>query len=237
MTDSTGQSSDQAIKKLKEEAAQAAADLIEDGMVVGLGSGSTATLLVAAVGRRVQTGLRLIGIPTSEQTADQARSLNIPLSTLGEHPHIDVDFDGADEVELNSLNLSKGGGGNLLREKLVAIASDRLVIIVDDRKLVSRLGERAPIAVEVVPFGWETTERRLKDMGGNPTLRHQSNGEIFITDGGHYILDCAFGPIASAIELAAKLDSVVGVVEHGLFIGMTSKVIIGGTAGVTSLDK
>src|SRR3954454_18377162 len=145
------------VQQFKEEAAEAAAALIEDGMVIGLGSGTTATLLVAAIGKRVQKGLRIVGIPTSEQTGEQARRLNIPLSTLDEHSRIDMDLDGADEVELGTLNLSKGGGGNLLREKLVAIASARFVVVVDGRKLVEELGSRSPIAVEVVPFGWQTT--------------------------------------------------------------------------------
>jgi ribose 5-phosphate isomerase A len=192
---------------------------------------------VDAIGKRVREGLRIIGIPTSEQTGEQARRLQIPLATLDQHPRIDMDLDGADEVELGTLHLSKGGGGNLLREKLVAIASAQLVIIVDERKLVKELGSRFPVAVEVVPFGWQTTAQRLKDLGANPTLRLQADGQTFITDGGHYILDCAFGPIPSPAELATKLDGIVGVVEHGLFVGMTSKVVVGGPEGITMLNR
>jgi ribose 5-phosphate isomerase A len=237
MTSDTGRGTVDTVQKLKEEAAAAAAALIEDGMVVGLGSGTTALLLVAAIGRRVREGLRLTGISTSEQTSDAARHLNISMSTLAENPKIDLALDGADEVELGTLNLSKGGGGNLLREKIVAIASARFVIVVDERKLVHQLGSRSPIAVDVVPFGWQTTAQRLKSLKANPTLRLQPNGETFVTDGGQYILDCAYGPIASPSELAARLDSVVGVVEHGLFIGMASTVIVGGAQGVTVLKR
>lgn len=223
------------IQELKEKAAETAAMMLEDDMVVGLGSGTTSTLIVAAIGKRVKEGLRIIGIPTSERTAEQALQLNIPLSTLGEHPKLDIALDGADEVELGSLNLVKGGGGNLLREKLVTIASARFIAVVDERKLVEKLGSRWPLAVEVVPFGWQTTERRLRELGASPDLRLQADGQIFVTDGGHYILDCTFGPIPSASELAAKLDGIVGVVEHGLFVGLTSEVIVGGSQGIKRL--
>jgi ribose 5-phosphate isomerase A len=231
------ENSAESIKKLKEEAAESAAALIKDGMVIGLGSGTTATLLVAAIGKRVKEGLRVVGVPTSEQTAEEARRLNIPLSTLAENPQIDLALDGADEVELGTLDLTKGGGGNLLREKLVAIASARFVIVVDERKLVEKLGSRYSLSVDVVQFGWQTTARRLEDLGAVPKLRLQANGETFVTDGGQYILDCAFGPIPSGRELAAKLDGVVGVVEHGLFIGMTTAVVVGRASGVTVLTQ
>jgi ribose 5-phosphate isomerase A len=229
------ENSAEAIQKLKKEAAEAAADLIQDGMVIGLGSGTTAKLVVEAIGKRVKNGLRLVGVSTSEKTAAQARELGIPLATLAEYPQLDLAIDGADEVELGTLHLIKGGGGNLLREKLVAIASARFAIIVDERKLVDKLGTTFSLPVEVVPFGWQSTEGRLKKLGANPKLRTQPGGDTFITDGGHYILDCAFGPIASASELAAELDHVVGVVEHGLFIGMTSLVVVGQPEGVKTL--
>ncbi len=233
----TEQISAELVNKFKKEAAESAAGLIENGMVVGLGSGTTATLVVAAIGERVKAGLTLVGVSTSEQTAAQARQLNIPLSTLAEHPRIDLALDGADEVELNTLNLIKGGGGNLLREKLVAVASARFVIVVDERKLVEKLGSRSPLPVEVVPFGWQSTAQRLKDLGANPILRTKKNGETFVTDGGHYILDCVFASISSPSQLATKLDSVVGVVEHGLFVGMASEVRVGGENGVKVLGK
>jgi ribose 5-phosphate isomerase A len=221
----------------KEAAANAAVKQLKDGMVVGLGSGSTAALAVSAIGERVKHGLRIIGVPTSELIAAEARDMGIPLSTLGDHPHVDVTIDGADEVELGSLNLIKGGGGNLLREKLVAVSSARLIIIADETKVVPCLGSRTSVPVEVVPFGWQTTAARLAQSGSNPVLRVHSGGEVFVTDGGHYILDCVYGPIPMPLELQALLDSTVGVVEHGLFLGMASEAVIGGREGVTRLHR
>jgi ribose 5-phosphate isomerase A len=224
-------------EQLKEAAAIAAAAQLEDGTIVGLGSGSTARLLVAAIGRRVAEGLRIIGIPTSEQTAEQAKGLGIPLATLGEYPQIDVTIDGADEVELGTLDLIKGGGGNQLREKIVAIAGPRMVVIVDESKIVGKLGTRAKVPVEVAQFGWQATARRLRDLSGIPDLRMTADGKPFVTDGGNYILDCAFGPIASAAALQRELDGVVGVMEHGLFIGMATEVLIGSREGVKRITK
>ena len=224
--------------RLKEAAADRAAADLKDGLIVGLGSGSTARFAVEAIGRRVKGGLRLIGIPTSEETAHLARGLGIPLSTLGQHSQIDVTIDGADEVELNTLDLIKGGGGNHLREKIVATASSRLVIIVDESKLVQQLGTHAKVPVEVAQFGWQSTAKILGKLGGNPDLRQRASADgPFITDGGNYILDCAFGPISSASDLQRELDSVVGVVEHGLFIGMASQVLVATANGVNRLDR
>jgi ribose 5-phosphate isomerase A len=201
-------------------------------MIVGLGSGSTAALAVSALGKRVGEGLRIIGIPTSERTAAQARALEIPLATLAEYSQIDVTIDGADEVETGSLDLIKGLGGALLREKIVADASQRFVIVVDETKIVKHLGERGPVPIEVVPFGWQAAARKLTDLGANAVLRKGADGEPFRSDGGHYILDCKFGPIADTKALASELDHIVGVVEHGLFIGLTSEVHVGGASGV-----
>ena len=222
---------------LKRAAADFAAVQLESGMVVGLGSGSPARLMVAALGRRVKEGLRVVGVPTSEQTAEQARALGIPLATLAECPSIDVTIDGADEVELGTLNLIKGGGGNQLREKIVATASSRLIIIVDETKLVRQLGAKARVPVEVAQFGWQATARSLSKLNANPSLRLSSEGKPFITDGGNYILDCAFGPIESATLLQRELDSVVGVIEHGLFIGLASQVLVGTPEGVKQLGR
>jgi ribose 5-phosphate isomerase A len=183
----------------------------------------------------VHQGLRIIGIPTSEQTADLARNLGIVLSTLGEHQRIDVTIDGADEVEIGTLHLIKGGGGNLLREKIVAASSARLVIVADEQKLVHRLGSRAKLPVEVVPFGWQVTANRLRQSGTDPVLRLGADGETFRTDGGHYILDCFYGPIADQLALQAQLDSTIGVVEHGLFLGLASEAFVGGPEGVARL--
>lgn len=202
------------------------------GMIVGLGSGSTAAFAVEALGRRVREGLRITGIPTSERTAALARALEIPLSSLDVEGHIDVTIDGADEVEAGSLNLIKGHGGALLREKIVAEVSERLVIVVDHTKMVDRLGVRESVPVEVIPFGWQAAARRLRDLGANPLLRKGPDGSPFKSDGGHYIVDCGFGAIASAASLAEKLDHIVGVVEHGLFIGLTSEVRVGEAGGV-----
>jgi ribose 5-phosphate isomerase A len=222
-------------EKLKQKAAETAVELVEDGMILGLGTGSTSKLAVEALGKRVAGGLRVIGIPTSEFTGQQARGLGIPISTLDEHPELALTIDGADEVELGSLNLIKGRGGALLREKIVASAGKRLIIIVDESKLVERLGSHFAVPVEVVPFGWTSTARKLEALGAKITLRSGADGKTYITDGGHYIVDCAFGPIASPAKLEADLNSVVGVVEHGLFLGMASQVIVAGQNGVQVL--
>jgi ribose 5-phosphate isomerase A len=224
------------VNRFKEEAAESAASELHDGMIVGLGSGTTATLAVAAIGKRVKEGLRIIGIPTSEKTADQARLLNIPLATLEEQPSINVTIDGADEVEEGKLNLIKGGGGNLLREKIVAVASARMIVVADSRKVVQHLGT-FPLPIEIVPFGWKSTAQRLEALGAHPKLRLNAAGKTFLTDGGNYILDCAFGLIESPENLQTKLDNVVGVVEHGLFIGIASKALIGEADGVRVLER
>ncbi len=225
------------LRQFKEAAAESAAGLVKSGMIVGLGSGSTAALAVAAIGKRVRNGLRIIGIPTSEQTADQASQLGIPLSNLEEHPEIDLTIDGADEVELGTLNLIKGRGGALLREKIVASATAQFIIIVDETKLVRQLGAHDSVPAEVIPFGWQATAARLRKLGADPNLRLRPGGQTYTTDGGHYILDCAFGPITSPAELQRELDGVVGLVEHGLFVGLASQVVVGGPGGLKTLSR
>jgi ribose 5-phosphate isomerase A len=221
----------------KKAAAVAAAALVKSDMVVGLGTGSTAAFVVDELGRRVVTeGLRIIGIPTSERTAEQARRLNIPLATFAERQHIDLTIDGADEVERGSLHLVKGLGGALLREKIVAAASTHMAVIADETKLVDHLGMHTAVPVEVVPFGWEVTREKLKALGCQPKLRPVSDGKPYLTDGGHYILDCAFGKIEKPKELARHLDHTVGVVEHGLFLDFAWKVFVGGKDGVKILS-
>src|ERR1700691_983009 len=222
-------------QQFKQAAAESAVALVEDGMILGLGTGSTAKLAVEALGKRVQSGLRVVGVPTSEFTGQQARSLGIPVSTLDEHPAIDLTIDGADEVELGTLNLIKGRGGALLREKIVASASKRLVIMVDESKLVERLGSHFPLSVELIPFGWHVAARKLEALGAKVALRSGSDGKPYVTDGGHYIVDCAFGPIASPAKLESELNNTVGVVEHGLFLGMAAQVIVAGQDGVKVL--
>jgi ribose 5-phosphate isomerase A len=222
----------------KKDAADAAAKLVEDGMVVGLGTGSTAAFFVSALGRRISEGhLRISGIPTSDATATQARGLKIPLTDFAQHTQIDLTVDGADEIETGTLYMIKGHGGALLREKIVAAASTRMVVIADEKKLSARLGTLVSVPVEVVQFGWEATQRRLGELGGNPALRLGKDGEPFVTDGGHYIIDCAFGPMDDPKEIAHHLDHVVGSVEHGLFLRFASEVFVGGRDGVKILRK
>lgn len=216
----------------KRAAAEAAVALVEDGMAVGLGTGSTAAYAVEALARRVRAGLRVRAIPTSERTAAQARAGGIPLVSFAECPRLDLTIDGADEIERGSLNLIKGLGGALLREKIVAAASEQLVIVADDTKLVDRLGANAPVPVEVVTFGWETTAARLATLGLRPTARRDRSGGLFRTDGGNMILDCATGAIADAAALDQRLSMVVGVIETGLFIGMAGRAIVAGGDGV-----
>ena len=211
----------------KEAAAFAAASLVLDGMIVGLGTGTTAKFAVDALAKRMRDGLRFTAIPTSEATAQQARSLGIPLKDL-DGP-IDLTIDGADEIDPITLNVIKGRGGALLREKLVAASSRVLIIIADESKLVEHLGSKMPVPVEVVPFGWQTTARRLEDLGCQATLRQD-----FTTDGGHLILDCAFGPIPDPPTLARNIDSITGVVEHGLFLGMATQAMVA-SSGENSL--
>jgi ribose 5-phosphate isomerase A len=217
---------------LKMAAAQSAVALITEGMIVGLGSGTTAAFAVTGLGRRVQQGLRVIGVPTSERTEEQAKGLGIPISTLDDQPVVELTIDGADEVEEGTLHLIKGHGGALLREKIVASASQRLVIIVDESKVVKRLAAAHPLPVEVVPFGWQTTSQRLRSLGARPSLRRNPDGQPFHSDGGNYILDCGFESPVTAADLAQQLDHIVGVVEHGLFIGIASQVHVATRTGV-----
>jgi ribose 5-phosphate isomerase A len=222
----------------KKEAAQAAAQLVHNGMIVGLGTGTTAAYLVSELGRRVaEEGLRFTGVPTSEHTAEQARNLGIPLATLADIKEIDLTIDGADEVQLGTLALIKGHGGALLREKIVASASKRMAVIADETKLVKRLGGTLAVPVEVVPFGWEATARKLRAIGAGAELRPGVDDKPYVTDGGHYILDCAFGPLADPKKVARELDETVGVVEHGLFLGLAKQVFVGGPGGVKILKQ
>jgi ribose 5-phosphate isomerase A len=219
----------------KQAAAQAAIDLVEDGMLVGLGTGTTAAFAIAALGRRVRDGLRVAAIPTSEHTAAHAREVGIPLTSFAEHQQLDITIDGADEVERATLHLIKGHGGALLREKIVASASARLVIIADGSKLVDRLATTVP--VEVVPFGWQATQRRLVALGATPTPRVAGDGKLFVSDGGNVTLDCAFGAIADPQALERAIRSIVGVIDCGLFIGLASQVILAEAAGIRHLHR
>lgn len=221
----------------KRAAAEAAVALVQDGMVVGLGTGTTAAFAIDALAQRVRQGLRILGIATSETSAARAREGGIPLTSLSEHFHVALTIDGADEIALGSLDLIKGLGGALLHEKIVASASDRLVIVADAAKLVEQLGVSVPVPVEVVPFGWETTAERLAMLSGNPVLRRDADGRPFRTDGGNLILDCGFGLIADAAALEQALSGVVGVVETGLFIGMADMALVADDDGVRTLVR
>jgi len=222
---------------LKRAAAEAAVELVQDGMVVGLGTGSTAAFAVEALARRRREGLQFIGIPTSDHTAARAAAANIPLTSFAEHRQIDLTIDGADEVERSTLNLIKGLGGALLHEKIVAAATRRLAIVVDGLKVVDRLGARTPIPVEVVAFGLEATQAALDAIGATARLRRSATGEPFITDSGNRILDCSFGPIADPARLEERIRRVVGVVESGLFIGRANVVFVAETSGVHRLES
>jgi ribose 5-phosphate isomerase A len=221
----------------KRAAAGAAVELVENGMIVGLGTGTTAAFAIEALARRYQQGLRFQGIPTSEQTAARATAAGIPLTSFSEHRQIDLTIDGADEVERGTLNLIKGRGGALLREKIVAAASQRLIIVADGGKLVDRLGARAPVPVEVVAFGLEATKLTLEVLGASAQLRLSPAGEPFVTDSGNRILDCKFGPIADPARLEERIGRAVGVIESGLFIGRADSVFVADEAGVHRLES
>jgi len=219
----------------KQLAGNAAAQLVEDGMVIGLGSGSTVTYLIYALARRIQDGLRIVGaVPTSEATHDLAHNLGIPLTDLDTHPTLDLCIDGADEID-SQFNLIKGGGGALLREKVVASVSRRFVIIADQTKEVPLLGSRSPVPVEIIPFALTPIRLRLESLGATVKIRRLGE-HIFVTDNNHNILDCTFpNGIADPDTLDAQMHAIVGVLETGLFLHMAQAAIIGGPDGVKVL--
>jgi ribose 5-phosphate isomerase A len=210
-------------------------------MKLGLGTGSTAKHFVDLLGERVAGGLRVIGVPTSEATRAQAEACRIPLTTLDEVDRLDLTIDGADEMD-PALNLIKGGGGALLREKIVAAASDRMIVIADDTKWVDVLG-RYPLPIEVIPFGLAATQRAMatafaqSGVSGQMGLRKGQDGHVFVTDGGHWIIDAHLGRIADAPRLAGLLSPIPGVVEHGLFIGLASTAILAGAQGIRVVER
>ncbi len=223
------------IEGMKEQAAYYAVDrFVKNGMVVGLGTGSTAAYAVREIARRLKARQlrQVVGIPTSRRTAQLALELGIPLGDLNSHPQVDVVLDGADEVDPQG-NLIKGLGGALLWEKIVATAARQVVILVDERKRVDRLGQKAPLPVEVVPFGWRIHVPFLEERGAQVRIRAQDDGEPFVTDGGHYILDAAFPQgIPDPWRLAQALQARAGIVEHGLFLGMADVIVFGTLQGV-----
>jgi ribose 5-phosphate isomerase A len=224
--------------QLKRGAALAAVDQVQSGMVVGLGFGSTAIHALRAIGDSIRDGTlkNVVGIPTAESIAVAARDAGIPLATLEQSPVIDITIDGADEVDPD-INLIKGGGGALLREKIVAQASRRVVIVVDESKLSDCLGSNFKLPVEVIPFGWDTQKSFLERIGAEVFLRMNADGQPYTTDARNYILDCDFGPIDDLKALAAQIESRAGIVEHGLFLGLASEVIIGTQSGIRTLTR
>jgi len=225
------------INILKQQAAAKAVDLVENKMIVGLGSGTTAAYAIDMLAKRVAGGLDITAIATSEQSQEQAEKGGIRMTSLSQPTEIDITIDGADQVEKGSLDLIKGLGGALLREKMVASASKQLVIIIDERKLVDELGERSPLPVEIIPFAWEITQARISQFCPQVTLRLNPNKQPVLTDGGHFILDCQFQKIDNAANLARDLKLLPGVVETGLFVNLASLVIVAGQNGITILQK
>jgi ribose 5-phosphate isomerase A len=219
----------------KQAAAREAVQLVESGNVVGLGSGSTATYAIRFLAERVRDGLKIIGVPTSQRTKQLAEQLGIPLATLDERQQIDIAIDGADEID-PQLNLIKGGGGALLREKVIASASSRFIIVADSAKQVARLG-KFPLPVEVIPFAQTLIRSRIAALGAQVSVRCYAYGNPYVTDEGHHILDCRFGEIVDPHALAARLHAIPGVVEHGLFVGMAELALIGKNGEVIRLRR
>lgn len=228
-------------EELKRAAAARALEYVDDGMRLGLGTGSTAKHFVELLGERVRKGLRVIGVPTSEATRADAERCGVPLTSLDEIDQLDLTIDGADEID-PSLDVIKGGGGALLREKIVAAASARMIVISDDSKWVDTLG-RFPLPVEVIPFGLAATRHALAaafaqaGVAGEISLRQGKDGHAFVTDSGHWIVDAHLGRIPDPPRLAALLNAIPGVVEHGLFIGLAKTAILAGSHGLRIVDR
>jgi ribose 5-phosphate isomerase A len=218
--------------QIKQKAASEAVNYIQAGMIVGLGFGSTALLAVRQLGELLGNGklTHVLGIPSSIETESLALQLGIPLTTLEDHPVIDLTIDGADEIDPD-LQLIKGGGGALLREKIVAQASRRVIIIADDTKRSPMLGTHWPVPVEVIPYGWGSQRRFLESIGGYPQVRMKPDGSRFITDQGNMIMDCHFGPIKDLSLMAMQLDQRAGIIAHGIFLDMATDIIYCGQTG------
>jgi len=222
----------------KRRVALEAVKQVEDGFVVGLGSGSTAAYVIEEIGRLIrQDGLRVLGVPSSSQAMMLAVRSGVPLTTLDEHPILDLAIDGADQID-KKLNVIKGGGGALTREKIVASAAKQFVVVADETKLVEKLGANCRVPVEVLPFALATATAGIKELGGKPLLR-ESKGKVgaVVTDNGNYIVDVDFGPVDDAEELNRRLKLIPGVIETGLFIGMANLVYLGKPDGIVKLEK
>jgi len=226
-------------EQAKKSAAKEAVKHIKDGYVIGLGSGSTAAFAIQEIGKQTkQKQLEILAIPTSYQAFHLATQNNISITTLDEHPRLDLTIDGADQIEKKTLNMIKGMGGALAREKIVAAASKKLVIIVDETKLTEKLGLNQPVPVEVLPFALAPVTAKLRELKGKPALR-EGKGKVgpVVTDNGSFIFDTDFGIIKDAEKLDTQIKSIPGVVEHGLFLGMTDIVYVGTQVGVQKLEK
>jgi ribose 5-phosphate isomerase A len=227
--------------ELKRQAAARALEEVRDGMKLGLGTGSTAKHFVELLGERVKAGLKVVGVPTSEATRADALRCGVALTTLDDIDRLDLTVDGADEID-HALNLIKGGGGALLREKIVAAASDRMIVIADESKWVEALG-RFPLPVEVIPFGLAATRRAMArafaecGASGEMVLRQNKDGHVFVTDGGHWIIDAHLGRIEDAPRLARGLSAIPGVVEHGLFTELASMAVLAGGQGIRVVER
>ncbi|MCM3744038.1 ribose-5-phosphate isomerase RpiA [Sporosarcina luteola] len=222
------------IDTLKKAAGEKAAEYIEDGMVIGLGSGSTVYWTLKKIGELVAQGMDIKGIPSSKRTEGWAHDFGIPLTDFSKVGMLNLAIDGADEIDPN-FNLIKGGGGSLVREKIVDVHSKKLIIVGDESKMVTQLG-KFPLPVEILPFGWELTAKKIMGIGGSPRLR-MVEGEAFISNNGNYIVDCDFKTIPNPQELHQQLKQMLGVVETGLFIGMTDTIIIAGQTDVKVIEK
>ena len=229
------------MEELKRQAAARALKEVQGGMKLGLGTGSTAKHFVDLLGEKVRAGLKVVGVPTSEATRAQALGCGIALTTLDDIDRLDLTVDGADEID-HALNLIKGGGGALLREKIVAAASDRMLVIADDSKWVETLG-RFPLPIEIISFGIAATQHAIAEafakagVSGQMAIRKGKDGHVFVTDGGHWIIDAHLGRIGDPQRLAGLLSQIPGVVEHGLFIGMARTVVLAGTQGIRVVER
>lgn len=224
--------------QFKQEAAEAAVESITSGMIVGLGHGSTAIFAMRKIAQLLSNGALsdIIGIPCSLQTKQQATELGIPLSTLEEHPNVDILIDGADEID-SQMNMIKGGGGALLREKIVAQSSRKCIYVADETKYSNYLGEQWAVPVEVLHFGWKSTMKFIESLGATVSVRKTAEGDNFLTDQNNLIMDCNFGIMQSPATVAAALKSRAGIVEHGLFVGIAHEIIIAGNNGLRTMKR
>lgn len=220
---------------MKKMAGEKAVEYVEDGMILGLGTGSTVEYTLRKLGELVKDGLKIKGIPTSMHTRKIAKECNIPLTTLEENPEIDLTIDGADEVD-SELNLIKGGGGALTREKIIAYHSKKEIIVIDETKIVKALGTAVPLPVEVVKYGWTSTKKALEELGCTAELRKIIN-DPYLTDNSNYILDCGFERIEEPEQIEKDINNIPGVVENGLFIGLVDEIIVGSKQGIVTLEK